>query len=94
VPLSVVYPLSLELLVENILVPIAIISGLIRPSSVGPQQVKLDMLTSDPLEGIRDEMEAAPTVRMFFAVPEVEIISYPSFLDRTLFEESEEVFRK
>jgi hypothetical protein len=71
----VVYPLSPELLVENILVPIAITSGLTRPSSVGPQLVKEDMVTSDPFVGINELINAAPTVKMFLAVPEVEMIS-------------------
>jgi hypothetical protein len=61
--------------VENILVPIAITSGLILPSSVGPQLVKLDKVTSEAFVGISEEIDAAPTVRMFFAVPEVDIIS-------------------
>jgi hypothetical protein len=38
---------------------------------------------------------AAPTVKMFLAVPVVEIMSYPSFLLLVIFEESlVDVFRK
>ena len=76
------------LVVENKLVPTAITSGFTRPSSVGPQLVKLEMLTSEPFVGIREESVAAPTVKIFLAVPEVEIMSNPSFFALALFEES------
>jgi hypothetical protein len=66
----------------------AITSGFTRPSSVGPQLVKLEILTSDPFIGIREEIDAAPTVKMFFDVPEVEMISYPSFFALALLDES------
>jgi hypothetical protein len=61
--------------VENILVPMAMTSGFILPSSVGPQLVKFEMLTSDAFVGINELRFAAPTVKIFLAVPEVEIIS-------------------
>jgi hypothetical protein len=88
VPLFVLYALSSALPVENILVPIAITSGLILPSSVGPQPVKLEMLRSAAFVGIKDDIVAAPTVRIFLAVPEVDIISYPSFLALAILDES------
>jgi hypothetical protein len=66
----------------------AITSGFTRPSSVGPQLVKLEILTSDPFVGIREEIDAAPTVKMFLDVPEVEMISYPSFFALALLDES------
>ena len=74
-PLWVAYALSFVFVVENILVPIAMTSGFTLPSSVGPQLVKLEIDTSDPLVGMSEERVAAPTVKMFLAVPDVEMMS-------------------
>ena len=63
-------------------------SGLIRPSSVGPQQEKSLNNTSLPYIGICVLSSAAPTVNIFFALPVVEMISYPSFFAREMDEES------
>ena len=80
---------------DKISVPIPIISGLILPSSVGPQDEKLANATSLPFSGMVYMDSAAPTVKIFLAVPVVEMMSYPSFLLRVMLEESlVDVFRK
>ena len=83
------------LLVDKRSVPTPMISGLILPSSVGPQDEKLANSTSLPFSGMVYMDSAAPTVNIFLAVPVVEIMSYPSFLLLAMFEESlVDVFRK
>ena len=47
VPLKTVYAVVEALEVEKIFTPTATKSGLIRPSSVGPQLLKLEILTSE-----------------------------------------------
>ncbi len=83
------------LLVESKLVPTPTISGLIRPSSVGPQAEKSEISTSVAFSGMDEINSMAPTVRIFLAFPVVEMMSYPSFLALEIFEESfVEFFKK
>ena len=60
---------------ESRLVPTPTMSGFIRPSSVGPQEEKSEILTSDGFSGMVEIDSMAPTVRIFLAVPVVEIMS-------------------
>ena len=58
---------------ENKLTPTATKSGLIRPSSVGPQLLKLEILISDDwTAGFPPVPTIAPTVKIFFAFELVE----------------------
>ena len=75
VPSKVVYAAFDVLLVDNISVPTPIISGLMRPSSVGPQLEKLLTRISEARLGVCWMDSIAPTVNMFLAVPVVEMIS-------------------
>src|SRR5690606_9728211 len=58
--------------------PTATRSGLMRPSSLGPQLPKLVMLADCANRSDDDTANVtAPTVRMFFAVANVPMVSYP-----------------
>ena len=57
--------------------PLATMSGLMRPSSVGPQPLKVDMTTSPGSVQPPMRSSTAPTVRMFLAHACWPIESYP-----------------
>ena len=76
VPLNTAYPVAEAFEVEKRFTPTATRSGLIRPSSVGPQLLKLEILILDDCAGgIPPVPEIAPTVRIFLAVEVVERMS-------------------